>query len=137
MLFDCNRTSLQLPGTVDVTNELSNWSMSVTVKNLNKTYEEGEFIANLFFQGVYHNNKANLSGSVLVCENRARINNSKCFSVMMGFEDFDWPVSLDEMSKSYVINYTGPSNLGIKSQLRFWEYTVLHDGVQVWSRSSQ
>jgi hypothetical protein len=71
-----------------------NYLQQVTVKQHNKTYEEGNFIANLFFKGVYHNSKANLSGSVMVCDNRAKINDTKCFSALMSVDDFQWPDNL-------------------------------------------
>ena len=52
-------------------------------------------------------------------------------SVLMGFNDFEWPETVEEQKKDYVINYKGPDHLGIKTRLRKWEYTVLHDGVLV------
>ena len=104
----------------------------MTIKKSNKTYQEGEFVANLLFKGTYHDSKANLSGSVMVCENRAKINDSKCFAVLMDVNDFVWPESIEDMSKAYAINYTGPVHLGIKSTLRSWEYSVwLQQSVQV------
>ena len=49
----------------------------------------------------------------------------------MNFDDFEWPKTIEEQKKDYTISYSGPTNLGIKSTLRNWEYTVLPDGVLV------
>jgi hypothetical protein len=49
----------------------------------------------------------------------------------MNFDDFEWPKTIEEQKKDYTISYIGPTNLGIKSTLRNWEYTVLPDGVLV------
>jgi hypothetical protein len=35
---------------------------------------------------VYRDNKANLSGTVMVCEQRAAINDSKCVSIFMSVD---------------------------------------------------
>ena len=47
--------------------------LKVYVNTTQKNYTQGEFVANLFLQGVMHSSDANMAGFIKTCENRANI----------------------------------------------------------------
>lgn len=84
------------------------------------TYEQGEFVSNLLFTGVYNEDIANFSGVVKVCEDRAQLNDSTCARSTFDYNEFLWP----EQCNTTVINFTGSETFGITNPLNGWEYTV-------------
>ena len=119
-------------------------SLQVEILSTGVVHGPGEFVANLVFQGTYHEDVANFTGIVKTCENRAHLNDSECLRVKFGFEEFDW-------AQDGVINFTGgPTyvtklfasknchsayvigtfSFGITNPLERWEYTVYEDGVE-------
>ena len=64
--------------------------LEVQVLETGEFYGPGQFIANLVFQGVYHDDIANFTGTVKICENRAKLNNTHCMRMLFDFDEFDW-----------------------------------------------
>ena len=50
----------------------------VYVSTTQKNYTQGEFVANLFLQGVFHTSDAKMTGFIKTCENRAYFDQDEC-----------------------------------------------------------
>ncbi|XP_059085608.1 uncharacterized protein LOC131882478 [Tigriopus californicus] len=113
-----------------------NWTMSIVILESGENFSEGEFVANLMYQGVYHDDIADFSGTVLVCENRAFINDSACPRVRFKPDQFDWD---NYQANKGDLNFTGDAVdlFGIDNPLHHWQYKVLGNGdietcVDIW-----
>ena len=101
------------------------WGMQVKILETGEVYGDGEFVANLLYQGVVTEDTANFTGTVTVCENRAQINET-CPYMRFEYDYFTW----DNASDSGIINFTkdDPEYYGIKNPLYRHQYTVFDDG---------
>ena len=101
------------------------WGMQVKILETGEVFSDGEFVANLLYQGVVTEDTANFTGTVTVCEDRAQINTT-CPYMRFEYDYFTW----DNASDSGIINFTkaDPDYYGIKNPLYRHQYTVFDDG---------
>ena len=99
------------------------WGMQVKILETGEVYSDGEFVANLLYQGVVTEDTANFTGAVTVCENRAQIN-STCTYMKFDYDYFAW----DNETDSGIINFTSDADrYGIVNPIYPHQYTVIDD----------
>lgn len=90
-------------------------------------HEERDFVANILYQGVYHDTLANYSGVVTVCEDRAHIIDvDRCLIVTYSFDEFIW------FNDSNEIQFLDDQNMfHMHGRLKPWQYQVMDNEVIV------
>lgn len=71
----------------------------------NKTYERGDFVANILMQGDIHSSDAKLTGFIKTCENRAAIAQDCGYPMNFTIGDFTWP---ENSSAPQIIKFKEP-----------------------------
>ena len=71
----------------------------------NKTYERGDFVANILMQGDIHSSDAKLTGFIKTCENRAAIDQTCAYPMNFTIGDFTWP---ENSSAPQIIKFKEP-----------------------------
>ena len=70
----------------------SNYFFEACLIGTDVCYERPNFVANILLQNVIHNSEANMTGFIVVCEDRAEINETCRYTMTFDISEFEWTV---------------------------------------------
>ena len=101
----------------------------VYVSTTQKNYTQGEFVANLFLQGVFHTSDAKMTGFIKTCENRAYFDQDECpYSMSFSPNEFIWP---SDPSVKQILHYIGDSRFPVPEPLNPDSYRMQNGDIWV------